>query len=154
PNIMERDEFLKTLGISFAMVCAGTCLHSCGKGSPDETGSPGKPPGGGGGGNTATADISGMSSIGSQQTVNGVLFIRMASANAASSFVATEAICPHEGGTLTWQQNNSQIICGNHASTYSSSGSVTGQPVGGGTTRALKIYPVTLTGTTLTATKT
>lgn len=149
---MERDEFLKTLGISFAMVCAGTCLHSCGKGSPDETGSPNPPGGGGGGSNTASVNISTMANVGSQQTVNGVLFIRMASANAASSFVATEAICPHQGGTLTWQQD--KIICGNHAATYSSTGAVTGQPNDGGQTRALKIYPVTLTGTTLTATKT
>lgn len=149
---MERDEFLKTLGISFAMVCAGSCLQSCGKGG-DDTGTPGSPPGGGGGGgNTASVDISTMASVGSQQTVNGVLFIRMDAANSASSFVATEAVCPHQGGTLTWQQN--KIVCGTHASTYSSTGAVTAQPNDGGQTRALKIYVVTLTGSTLTATKT
>ncbi|MEJ6980824.1 Rieske 2Fe-2S domain-containing protein [Pedobacter sp. P351] len=154
---MERDEFLKSLGIGLAMVCTGTCLQSCGKGGSDDTGTPGNPPGGGGGGgggNTASVDISSMTAVGSQNTVNGVLFIRMDAANAASSFVATEAVCPHEQGVLTWQHNNSRIICGNHQSTYSSTGAVTGQPVGGGTTRALKIYTVSLTGTTLTATKT
>ena len=152
---MERDEFLKSLGIGLAMVCTGTCLQSCGKGGSDDTGTPGNPPGGGGGGgNTASVDISTMTAVGSQKTVNGVLFIRMDSANAVSSFVATEAICPHQGGTLTWQQNNNRIICDTHASTYNSTGAVTGQPSDGGTTRALRIYTVTLTGTTLTATKT
>jgi Rieske Fe-S protein len=98
-------------------------------------------------------DISSMANVGSQTTVNGVLFFRVAAGAAASSFVATEALCPHQGGTLTWQQNNNRIQCGTHQATYSAAGAVTGNPNDGGATRALKIYAVTLTGTTLTATK-
>jgi Rieske Fe-S protein len=94
-----------------------------------------------------------MSSVGSQTIVNGVLFFRIAAENIASSFVATESACPHQGNPLTWQQSNNRIFCNSHSSTYTSAGAVTNQPVGGGSTRALKIYPVTLTGTTLTATK-
>jgi Rieske Fe-S protein len=67
--------------------------------------------------------------------------------------VATEAICPHEGGNLLWQQSSNKIQCDKHSATYSSSGTVLSGPIGGGSTRALKIYTITLTGTTLTATK-
>ncbi len=146
---MERDEFLKTLGISFALACTGTCFQACSKsGDDDDTGTPNS------GSNTVNVDISTMGSVGSQTTVNGVLFFRIASENTASSFVATESACPHQGNPLTWQQNNNRIFCSLHSSTYTSAGAVTNQPVGGGSTRALKIYSVTLAGTTLTATKT
>lgn len=148
-HVMERDEFLKTLGISFALACTGTCFQACSKsGDDDDTGTPNS------GSNTVNVDISTMGSVGSQTTVNGVLFFRIASENTASSFVATESACPHQGNPLTWQQNNNRIFCSLHSSTYTSAGAVTNQPVGGGSTRALKIYSVTLAGTTLTATKT
>ncbi|HEX8378409.1 MAG TPA: Rieske 2Fe-2S domain-containing protein [Pedobacter sp.] len=152
---MERDEFLKTLGISLAMVCAGTCLQSCGKGD-DDTGTPTPPGGGGGGGgNTASVDVSSMATIGSQTKANGVLFIRTAATNVTASFIATEALCPHQGGNLEWQPANSRIRCDLHFATYSSAGTVTGQPQGtSGGTRDLRIYPVTVSGNTITATKT
>lgn len=152
---MERDEFLKSLGISFAMACTGVCFQSCGKSDDPGTpgGSPGPGPGGGSGGNTASVDISTMAAVGSQTTNNDVLFFRIAAGNIAASFVATQALCPHQSGTLSWQAANNQIQCGRHQATYTSSGAVTGQPVGGGTTSALAVYPVTLTGTTITATK-
>ena len=146
---MERDEFLKTLGISLAMVCAGTCLHSCGKKGED---GPDTDPGTNG--NNVSIDISSMAAVGSQKTSDEVLFFRTGQENLASSFVATEAFCPHQGGNLAWQQASNKIQCSLHAATYTSAGAVTSQPVGSsGTTRALKIYAVTLTGTTLTATK-
>ena len=147
---MERDQFLKTLGISLAMVCAGTCLHSCGKKGGED--GPDTDPGTGG--NKVSIDISSMAALGSQKTSGGVLFFRIAQENQASSFVATEAFCPHQGGDLAWQQTSNKIQCSLHAATYTSAGAVTSQPVGSsGNTRALKIYTVTLTGTTLTATK-
>ncbi|MBC7913619.1 MAG: Rieske (2Fe-2S) protein [Pyrinomonadaceae bacterium] len=151
---MERDEFLKSLGISFAMACTGLCFQACSK-SDDAApgGNPGSGPGGGSGGNSASVDISTMSAVGSQTTNNSVLFFRIAAGNTAASFVATQAFCPHQSGTLSWQAANNQIQCGLHQATYTSSGAVTGQPVGGGTTNALAVYPVTLNGTTLTATK-
>jgi len=146
---MERDEFLKTLGISFALACTGTCFQACSKGGDDDNGTPNPNPGS----NTVNVNISTLSSVGSQTIVNGVLFFRIAAENTASSFVATESACPHQGNPLTWQQNNNRIFCSLHSSTYTSAGAVTNQPSDGGSTRALKVYSVTLTGTTLTATK-
>lgn len=152
---MERDEFLKKLGISLAVVCAGTCLQSCGSGDGAEAATPDPTPGtgGGGNGNTASVEVATMAAVGSQIKANGVLFIRTAEANVAASFIATEAICPHQGGNLDWQQSNNRIRCDNHFATFNTTGAVTGQPTSGGTVRALRIYPITISGTMLTATK-
>jgi len=151
---MERQEFLKTLGISFAAVCAGACLASCGG---KDTSTPGNttpppvtnpPPTG----NTVSANLSSLTNIGSSTKVSGVLFFRIGSADVAASFVATEAICPHQGGNLNWLQNQNLIQCDLHAAQYTTSGSVNAPPVGGGNTRALKIYATTVNSTTVTAT--
>ena len=143
---MERDEFLKSFGLGLALVCTGTCFQACSKGGDDDE------PGPGGNGNSVTVDLSQrLQTVGSQHKVGGVLFIRIAAGNQASSFVATEAICPHAGGNLNWQQANNRIQCDNHASQYTSGGVVLEQPNDGGTTRALKIYPVTVSGNSLSA---
>jgi cytochrome b6-f complex iron-sulfur subunit len=151
---MERQEFLKTLGISFAVACAGSCLASCGG---KDTSTPGNtippvtnpPPTTG---NTATASLSNLTTIGSSTKVGAVLFFRIATGNTPSSFVATEAICPHQAGNLNWVQSDNRIICDLHASTYQQNGTVISQPVGGGSTRALKIYSTTVNTTSVVAT--
>jgi len=147
---MEREEFIKSLGLGLALVCTGSCFQACTKsddGAPTPLATPpGSTP-------TVSVDITTIASIGSQTTISGVLFFRIAAPNQTSSFVATEALCPHQGGTLTWQAGSSKIQCERHQATYSDSGAVLSNPVGGGTTRALKIYAVALTGTILTATK-
>lgn len=75
---MERQEFLKTLGISFATVCAGACLASCGG---KDTSTPGNttpppvtnpPPTTG---NTASASLSNLATIGASTKVGAVLFL-------------------------------------------------------------------------------
>ncbi|MDA9555655.1 Rieske (2Fe-2S) protein [Pelobium sp.] len=152
---MERQEFLKQLGISFAVVCAGSCLSACGgkgdTGTPSNSNQNPPPPGAG---NTVSVDVSTkLVNVGDQTTMNGVLFIRTASGNSVSSFVATEAICPHQGGSLVWINNQNKIQCQLHQSEYSINGSVTQGPQNTtGSTRALKIYATTISGNILTAT--
>jgi cytochrome b6-f complex iron-sulfur subunit len=149
---MERNEFIKSLGLGVALICTGSCLSSCGgKKSDDPTPSPGG--GGPPAGTTASIDISAaLTTVGSFTTVNGVLFVRLATGNATSSFTATQATCPHQGGTLNWIAASNLIQCALHSAQYTAGGSVTRQPNDGGTTSSLKVYPLTLTGTTLTAT--
>ena len=151
---MERDEFIKSLGFGMALVCAGSCLSACGgKGNdpkPDD-----KPdPNPGGDGNTASVNLSSqLMAIGDQVITGGVLFFRIAAGNTASSFVATESVCPHQGGGLVWKQAISKVQCQLHFAEYAASGSVTQQPQGTtGSTRTLKIYSIAVSGTTLTAT--
>lgn len=148
---MERDEFIRSLGLGLALVCTGTCFQACKKGGNDDTGEPGpNPPGGGD--NKSSIDISTkITNVGDSTAVNGVLFIRIAAGNQVSSFAATEAVCPHQGGNLVWKSGEQRIQCQTHFSEYSSSGAVLSQPQGGGATRALKVYALTLNGNTLTA---
>ncbi|WP_316813932.1 ubiquinol-cytochrome c reductase iron-sulfur subunit [Pedobacter heparinus] len=152
---MEREEFIKSLGLGLALLCTGSCISGCGgkgdTGSPD----PGtNPPGGGGGGNTATVDLaSQLMAVGDQATANGVLFFRIATGNVPASIVATEASCPHQGGNLVWKQSDNKIQCQLHFSEYSNNGTVLQGPQGTtGNTRTLKIYTTALSGTKLTAT--
>ena len=152
---MEREEFIKSLGLGLALICTGSCMSGCGgkgdTGSPD----PGpNPPGGGGGGNTATVNLATqLMAIGDQIKTNGVLFFRIAAGNTPASFVATEASCPHQGGELVWKQANNRIQCQLHFSEYSSNGAILQGPQNTtGNTRILKVYPTTVNGTQLTAT--
>jgi Rieske Fe-S protein len=153
---MEREEFIKSLGLGLALICTGSCMSGCGgkgdTGTPDP--GPNPPGGGGGGGNTASVNLSTqLMAIGDQATANGVLFFRIAAGNVPASFVATESICPHQGGSLVWKQAQSRIQCQTHFSEYGSNGGVLQQPQNTtGTTRTLKIYSTAVSGTTLTAT--
>ena len=149
---MERDEFIKSLGLGVALICTGSCLSSC---SGDKTNDPGQagPGKGPATGTKATIDLATqLLTVGSFTTVSGVLFVRLAAGNATSSFTATQADCPHQGGTLNWIAASNLIQCALHNAQYSSAGQVVRQPVGGGSTTALKIYPISISGTTLTAT--
>ena len=156
---MERNEFIKSLGFGMALVCAGSCLSACGGKSddpkPEDKPKPGDgDPEPGGGGKTASVNLSTqLMAIGDQVTTGGVLFFRIAAGNAVSSFVATEAVCPHQGGNLVWKQGISKVQCQLHFAEYSSNGAVTQGPQGAaGSTRTLKIYTTSVSGTTLTAT--
>lgn len=149
---MERNEFIKSLGLGVAMVCTGACFSACGKKS--DAPEPDKPNGGGvPSGTTASVDLgTQLLAVGASLTVNNILFIRTATGNASTSFVATQAACPHQGGALSFIQASNYIQCGLHSSRYTTSGSILAQPNDGGTTSALKVYPLTVSGTTLTAT--
>jgi cytochrome b6-f complex iron-sulfur subunit len=147
---MERNEFIKSLGLGVALICTGSCLSSCGSKSDDATPTPGiTPPAG----TKVSIDLSTqLLTVGSFLTSNSILFVRIATGNTTTSFIATQALCPHQGGSLNWIQGSSSIQCSLHSAQYTSSGSVISQPVGGGTTSALKVYATSIAGTTLTAT--
>ncbi|TZF82248.1 Rieske (2Fe-2S) protein [Pedobacter sp. BS3] len=155
---MERNEFIKSLGLGVVLVCSGACMQGCGKkndASPSNNGGNGGNGNNGGGNNGSTVSVdlsSKLQNVGDQTATNGVLFFRVAAGNTTSSFVATESICPHEGGELVWLQSQNLIQCQTHYSEYSTSGSVIQGPQGAaGSTRTLKIYPLTISGNTLTA---
>jgi cytochrome b6-f complex iron-sulfur subunit len=152
---MEREEFIKSLGLGLALVCTGSCMSGCGGKGDTGTPDPGpNPPGGGGGGNTATVDLaSQLIAIGDQATANGVLFFRIAAGNVPASFVATESVCPHQGGSLVWKQALTRIQCQLHFSEYSTNGAILQGPQNTtGNTRTLKIYATAISGTKITAT--
>jgi len=144
---MEREEFLKKLSMGLITVCAFSGLQACSsKSTPSPTNN-------GGSNNTVNLSTS-IPNIGDQVVIGSgnVLVFRIAAGNSSSSFVATEAICPHQGGSLSWINAKSYIQCNLHSSEYDNTGKILQQPVGGGTTRALKIYATSVSGTTLTVT--
>lgn len=153
---MERDEFLKSLGLGLALVCTGSCMSGCGKGSDGPEKPPTNPPpgGGGGGGGGAVVDLATtIKNIGDSTVVSGVLFYRIAAGDTPASFVATESVCPHQGGNLVWKQAANRVECQLHFSQYSTSGAVLQGPQGAaGSTRALKIYSTSVAAGKLTAT--
>ena len=80
---MERNEFIKSLGLGVALICTGSCLSSCGGKSDD----PAPTPGGGGPAPGTKAEVNlstQLLTIGSFTTVSGVLFVRLAAGNATS----------------------------------------------------------------------
>lgn len=155
---MEREEFIKSLGLGLALLCTGSCMSGCGgkgnTGTPDPGPNPPGGGGGGGGGTTATVDLATqLMAVGDYATANGVLFFRIATGSVPASFVATEAVCPHQGGNLIWKQADNKIQCQLHFSEYSANGTVLQGPQNTtGNTRTLKIYATAISGTKLTAT--
>lgn len=150
---MKRIEFISSIGKGVILVCSGSCiLASCSSGGDDSE----IDNGGNNGGtdNKVTVSLSSLSEVGDQTTKSGVLFFRIGPGSTTNDFVATEAACPHQGGQLVWIQDEMLIECQLHHSQYESDGDVIQGPQNAsGSTRDLKIYTITVSGDTLTATK-
>lgn len=134
---MERRAFLGSLTGPVVAVCA-VCMGACSKSA---------------GGSSApvsanfTIDLSSqISAIGSSVAVNGVLVVRLASGNAPSSFVAVQQACTHQGAAINYVPANQIFLCPNHGAQFNTSGT----NIGGQATSALKLYGISITGTTMT----
>lgn len=150
---MKRGEFLISAGKGVILVCSGSCvLAGCSSG---DDGGTTPPPGNGGGNGTGTVSISlsSLPDVGDQTTKSGVLFFRIGAGDSASNFVATEAVCPHQGGQLVWEQDNGYIECQLHFSRYETDGDTIRGPQGeAGSTRDLEIYPISISNGNIIAT--
>lgn len=148
---MKRGEFLISAGKGVILVCSGSCvLAGCSSG---DDGGTNQPPGNGGGPTTVSVSLSSLSDLGDQITKNRVLFFRIGEGNSTSDFVATEAVCPHQGGQLVWQQENNYIECQLHFSRYEPDGdTIRGPQNTTGGTRDLEVYPVSISDGNLIAT--
>tara|TARA_R100000935_G_scaffold2632_4_gene7060 strand:+ start:7840 stop:8295 length:456 start_codon:yes stop_codon:yes gene_type:complete len=149
---MKRDEFLSTVSRGLILVCAGSCVVACSSG--DDGGGiapPVTPPPSSG--TKVSVALSRMPNIGDQVTSNGVLFFRIAAGDSASSFIATESVCPHQGGALVWKATDNNIQCQLHFAEYDKTGAVLQGPQNSsGSTRMLKIYAKVIDGGNIEAT--
>jgi cytochrome b6-f complex iron-sulfur subunit len=149
---MEREEFLSKLGIGALAACMGCSLLACGskQSSPGpnvDTNAPGPPAAGSG--TVFSADLSNsLSNIGDSTTNNGVILVRIASGNMATSFTAVQVKCTHEGAAINYNSNQAIFICPLHGSEFSQNGSV----ILGPAASSLKKYTVTVNGNVLTVT--
>lgn len=150
---MKRGEFISSVGKGVILVCSGSCmLAGCSSGD-DGGGNPDPPGNGGNGSTTVSVSLSSLSNVGDQTTRSGVLFFRISEGDTAASFVATEAICPHQGGDLVWVENEGYIECQLHFSRYEPDGDTIRGPQGEpGTTRDLEVYPLSISNGNLVAT--
>ncbi|MCM8568682.1 Rieske (2Fe-2S) protein [Gramella jeungdoensis] len=149
---MKRGEFIISAGKGVLLVCSGSCmLASCSSG--DDGGGTQPPGNGGNGSSTVSVSLSSLSDVGDQTSKSGVLFFRIAEGNTTSAFVATESVCPHQGGQLVWVENEGYIECQLHFSRYEQDGdTIRGPQNSAGSTRDLKVYSTTISDGNLIAT--
>jgi cytochrome b6-f complex iron-sulfur subunit len=148
---MEREEFLSKFGLGMLAVCTGCSLVSCGSKGNDPTpkSSTGTPPPAPGSGALFTTDLSSsLLNVGESKVSNGVILVRIAAGNAASSFTAVQVSCTHEGTAIAYNQGQAKFVCPNHGSEFNQSGQVTLGPA----PTSLQKYTVTVSGTTATVT--
>jgi len=138
---MRRHEFLTALGVSAGTVIFAPFLTSCSKSSDMDT-TP--PPGGGALDFTLDLSLpanSALNTNGGSLLKSGVIVAR----TSGGTYVAVASACTHQGTTIEFNNTSTQFHCPNHGSNFAVSGAV----VNGPATTALKMYNITLTGTSL-----
>jgi cytochrome b6-f complex iron-sulfur subunit len=145
---MDRKEFLKVMTGGLTTTCVACMMAACSKDgttpSNPSTPTPNPTPG-----NTALLTVNlanQMLSVNDFVAGGGVIVIRIAAGNAATSFVAFSSVCPHAGSTVVFQPQTQSFNCPAHNSNFNISGAVTGGPAGSGLTKKT----VEISGTTLT----
>ena len=140
---MERRKFISEVGLSVAGICA-VCLGACSKSNA---------PGSGGGPGPANVDFtvdlnSNLLTIGNSIVQSGVIVVRIAAGNTASSFTAVQVNCTHEGTAINYNTGQGIFICPNHGSRFSTNGTVLLGPA----TSNLNQYNISVVGTSLNVT--
>jgi cytochrome b6-f complex iron-sulfur subunit len=135
---MDRKNFLNQLTGGLALTCVSCMMAACSKEEDN-----------GGGGNTPTLTIdlnSQLGAIGDFVAASGIIVVRLAAGNQASSFKAFSNVCPHEAGSISYNKTTTVFTCAKHGATFNQNGAVTGGPA----TSGMSIKVVTVTGNTLT----
>jgi len=142
----RRDLIQRVLLGTTALIVLPSAFTGCTKDDapvPDPGPNPG--PGTGGSNNIildlTLAENAVLNNVGGSKIVQTVLV-----ANTASGYVALSSICTHEGCAVAFDSSASDIKCGCHGSSFTTSGTV----ITGPATRALPTYPVNKTGNILT----
>lgn len=136
---MDRKDFLNKLSGGLALTCVSCMMAACSK--EEDNG------GGGNGTPVLTVDLSAqLTAVGDFVASNGVIVVRTAAGNQASSFKAFSNVCPHEAGIITYNKATTVFTCGLHGATFNQTGAVTKGPA----TSNMSTKTVTVTGTTLT----
>jgi cytochrome b6-f complex iron-sulfur subunit len=136
--IMDRKDFLATIGMSAATLallsCAGCKKDSSGSSVSGPTGV------------DFTLDLSlsanaALLSNGGYLAANNVLVAR----STTGAYIAVQQSCTHENYPLIYQGSTGHFYCNNHGSAFSEGGAVLNSPAN----RNLTVYKTTLTGNSL-----
>ena len=138
---MQRREFLGSLTGPVAAVCA-VCMGACSKSGGNTSNN---------GTSTTSANFTvdlgtQLLTVGSSVAANGVLIARLASGNSPASFVAVQQACTHQGTSINYVSTNQTFLCPNHCAIFNTAGANTG----GQSTSALKVYNISIAGSTMT----
>ena len=144
--IMERKDFLASLGLGAGSLLITSCLGACGKsdtGSPSTNNPSPTTPG------TKvdfTLDVSTNSDINSKgwTIMNSVII-----AKNGSSYIALSSVCTHQGNPLTYNSANNNFPCSLTDAAHGSVFDANGGRIQGPATSGVKKYSTTLTGNSL-----
>ena len=168
PDVLNRGEFLRSLGLSsgalMALYCMGT-LTSCSKAddpapAPIVTPTPTPNPGGGTTtgltGNTdatkgvidftldlTNANYSKLKTAGDFVQVNNIVV-----ANAKGTLIALSNVCTHQGGQLQYRSTENDFRCNLHSGLFNNDGTVKASPPN----KAVAVFKAALTGNNLRVT--
>ena len=135
---MDRKSFINSITGGIALTCVSCMMAACSKEEDN---------GGGGNNPVLTIDLSTqLSAVGDFVAASGIIVVRTATGNQASSFKAFSNVCPHEAGTISYNKTTTVFTCAKHGATFNQSGAVTSGPA----TSGMSTKTVTVTGTTLT----
>lgn len=131
---MNREEFLKQLGIAALVTCSGSALFSCSQNDPapsyvDFTL------------DLTTGQNSALNTVGGSVSANGVIVARLST----TEFVALSRSCTHEGTGVNYRSNQKDFYCPNHGARFSTTGAVLQGPA----KTSLRRYNTELTGSSL-----
>ncbi len=135
---MDRKNFLNKLSGGLALTCVSCMMAACSKEEDN-----------GGDGNTQTLTIdlnTQLGAVGDFVAASGIIVVRLAAGNQASSFKAFSNVCPHEAGTISYNKTTTVFTCAKHGATFNQNGAVTSGPA----TSGMSTKVVTVTGNTLT----
>ncbi len=139
---MDRRKFIGDLGSPVLAVCA-VCLGACSKSSDSSSTT-----GGATGVNFNVNLSSQLANVGDSVTQNGVIVVRIAAGNTASSFTAVQVNCTHQGTPINYNNSAGKFICPLHGSQFSQSGAVLVGPAAAN----LKQFSIAISGSTMTIT--
>jgi Rieske Fe-S protein len=145
---MKRSKFLHSVSGGLATVVVSCLAAACAKTeapTPNAPATPSANPGQSSNVFTVKLD-SEVKAINDFVAKSGIILIRLAAGNVASSFLAVSSVCPHAGSTVEYNNTKSSFLCSAHGSTFGSDGSLVLGPATKGLTKLL----VEITGTTLT----
>ena len=132
---MNREEFLKQLGVAALLTCAGSAISGC---SSQADPAP------------ANADFTldltssqdaALNTVGGSVATNGIIIARLRT----TEFVALSRACTHEGTSVNYRTTQKDFYCSNHGARFSTTGSVLQGPA----RTSLTKYNTELTGTNL-----
>lgn len=132
---MNREEFLKQLGVAALLTCTGNVMFGCSSQSDPAPANA-----------DFTLDLSSsqystLNTAGGSVAANGIIIARLST----TEFVALSRACTHEGTAVNYRSSQKDFLCPNHGARFSTTGSVLQGPANS----SLRKYNTTLKGTSL-----